>query len=115
VTSVLASGLDTIETQGYRPAVLFINGEFWGMYELMERYDDEYLAQYYGGVASDYRVLENPSKGRTSVDDNDADAIAYYEAKIAIVEGLVNANKMNTIEAYNTLKDIVDIDSSSTM
>ena len=35
------------DTQGYRPAVAFINGEFWGMYDLRERYDDQYFRYHY--------------------------------------------------------------------
>ena len=109
ISSSLTSGVDTIETQGYRPAVLFINGEFWGVFEMLERFDDEYLAQHFGGNSSDYRILENPSGiGKTSADDNDLDAIAYYETTIAAVEGITD---MNTQEAYEMLEGIVDIDS----
>ena len=35
------------DTQGYRPSVAFINGEFWGMYDLRERYDDQYFRYHY--------------------------------------------------------------------
>jgi len=31
------------ETMAYRPAILFINGEFWGIHNIRERYDNDYF------------------------------------------------------------------------
>ncbi|MEX2526694.1 MAG: CotH kinase family protein [Gemmatimonadota bacterium] len=36
------------ETQAYRPAVVFLNGEFWGIHNLRERYDHHYFQRVYG-------------------------------------------------------------------
>ncbi len=36
-----------LDTQAYRPAILFINGEFWGIMNIRERYDKHYLARTY--------------------------------------------------------------------
>lgn len=33
----------SFETQAYRPAVLFLNGEFWGIHNIRERYDNDYF------------------------------------------------------------------------
>lgn len=35
-------------TMNYRPCVMFLNGEYWGVYWLTERYTDEYFKTYYG-------------------------------------------------------------------
>lgn len=35
-------------TQSSRPCVLFLNGEYWGLYNLMERYSDNYLEEEFG-------------------------------------------------------------------
>ena len=32
------------DIQAYRPSVVFIDGEFWGMYNIRERYDTRYYA-----------------------------------------------------------------------
>ncbi|HEY9062765.1 MAG TPA: CotH kinase family protein [Pseudobacteroides sp.] len=37
----------SIDTQAYRPSVVFLDGEFWGIYNIRERYDSEYLASHY--------------------------------------------------------------------
>jgi hypothetical protein len=34
----------SFETMAYRPSVLFINGEFWGIHNIRERYDRHYLS-----------------------------------------------------------------------
>lgn len=35
-------------TMNYKPCVMFLNGEYWGVYWLTERYTDAYLQHYYG-------------------------------------------------------------------
>ena len=35
------------ETQAYRPAVIFINGEYWGIYNIREYYNDWYFSTHY--------------------------------------------------------------------
>jgi hypothetical protein len=36
------------ETQACQPSILFLNGEFWGIHNIRERYDKHYLARVYG-------------------------------------------------------------------
>ncbi|MNK14883.1 CotH protein [compost metagenome] len=36
------------DTQSYQPTITFINGEFWGMLNLRERYDKHYFERVYG-------------------------------------------------------------------
>lgn len=37
-----------IETQAYRPTVHYVNGEFWGIINVRERFDKHYLEQHFG-------------------------------------------------------------------
>jgi len=37
-----------IDTQAFRPCIVFLNGEYWGIYHIRERYDDKYLKSHYG-------------------------------------------------------------------
>ena len=39
-------------------AHLFINGLYWGLYNPLERIDDAYCAEYYGGHELDYDVIK---------------------------------------------------------
>ena len=43
----LAAG-SALDTQAGRFAVVFLNGEYWGIYHLQERYDAAYLENHYG-------------------------------------------------------------------
>jgi len=45
------------DTQAYRPAIAFINGEYWGIHNLRERYDRRYLARVYGVDADNLDIL----------------------------------------------------------
>ena len=37
-----------VDVQAYRPVIVFINGEYWGIQNLRERFDQHYLATNYG-------------------------------------------------------------------
>lgn len=44
-----------VETQASRPCVVYLNGEYWGLYILQEDYDDNYFEETHG-VNKDYVV-----------------------------------------------------------
>lgn len=43
----MAKGLN-VATQAYTPSVVFLNGEYWGIHNIRERYDKYYLQRTYG-------------------------------------------------------------------
>jgi len=47
-----------MDIQRYRPVMVFLNGDFWGWYNLRDRYDDRYLAFKYGVDRQDIAYLE---------------------------------------------------------
>ena len=60
ISHVLIRHLD-IETQWFQPAILFINGEYWGIHNIRERIDKYYL-EYRKGVDPDaLDLLTGPS------------------------------------------------------
>jgi len=52
------------ETQKYQPSVLFINGEYWGIHNLREHHDEEYLSQKYNLDKKAIKLLDNGSNRR---------------------------------------------------
>jgi hypothetical protein len=58
-----------LELGGYashdQPALLFINGEPWGIYQIRERLDDHFLADYYGIETADFIKAPELSPGQT--------------------------------------------------
>jgi hypothetical protein len=45
------------ETQAYQPAVLYLNGEYWGVHNLRERYDQHYLELTHGLDADEVVIV----------------------------------------------------------
>ncbi len=40
--------LDAVDAQAYTPVLVYLNGAFWGLYELKERLDEWYVADHHG-------------------------------------------------------------------
>ncbi len=58
VAQILASQMK-VETQEFKPTILFINGEYWGIHNLRERYSTHYFEEKYGISEHQLTVLEN--------------------------------------------------------
>ena len=65
-----------LDTQAQKPVVVFLNGEYWGVHYLVERYDAGYFVQHYGVDAQDLAVLEYEGVLRIG---EEAQADAYNE------------------------------------
>lgn len=84
------------DTQKFQPTVVFLNGEFWGIHNLRERFDRFYFEQYYGVSQEHLDLLENNAfvdEGSNAhylaflnwlgdSDLNDADAFAHIDSQI---------------------------------
>ncbi len=46
-------------TMHYEPYVLFLEGEYWGVYFLTEKYDEEYIEHYYGIDKNNVVIMKN--------------------------------------------------------
>lgn len=53
----LARGL-SFDTQYYRPSIVFVNGEYWGIHNIRDRYDDHYIESHYGVPRGSIDFLE---------------------------------------------------------
>lgn len=67
-----------IDTQAYRPAALFINGEYWGIHNIRERFDKYYLEQVYGVDPDNIDLLEDWG----AVEEGDA---LHYQALLRTI------------------------------
>jgi len=55
----LSIGFMETEVQAYQPAVIYVNGEYWGLVNLRERTNDSNVYSSYGISGSDVYVVEN--------------------------------------------------------
>ncbi len=80
-----------LDMQAYEPALVYINGEFWGLYELRERLDEYYDNEHHG---VDTAKLDRVKLGWTHV------------AHWTLEEGSLEAfNELNTMAADDDLSD----------
>lgn len=47
-----------IDTQHYRPSVVYLNGEYWGLHNMRDRQDQHYLETHYGVPRDEVVVVE---------------------------------------------------------
>jgi hypothetical protein len=57
----LMHGITTMDLQYARAAVLYINGEYWGIHHLRDRFDERYLEANHGLNPDSITILENRS------------------------------------------------------
>lgn len=90
-----------ISTQGYQPCVLYLNGEYWGMYNIMEKYSDNWLEEEFG-VDKDNVVL---------IKDGEVDE--GVEADIALFEDFKKLAELDMTkeENYQKFLDAVELTS----
>ncbi|MBM7113841.1 CotH kinase family protein [Archangium primigenium] len=98
-SALVGLGLDL---QACRPAVVFLNGEYWGLHELRERYDEYYLAQHHGLDRKKIVVLEG--LGAVNV-GTDGDETPYLQ-----LLDYVRQNDLSVAEHYAYVKARMDVD-----
>ncbi len=76
------------ETQSYRPSVVFINGEYWGIHNIRERFDKHYLEGAYGVDPENIDLLEV----NANADEGDAD---HYNSMISFIQSNTLASNAN--------------------
>ena len=82
------------------PEVVFINGEYWGIYNLREQYDDNYFAERYG-IPKDVLWTEKNS----SVECGDSQTDENYKA---LYDVMMNGN-MSDDAVYSQVESEIDI------
>ena len=58
-----------VETQRYSPAILYINGEYWGVYNFRDRFDENYFKDNHGLRKNEYDLVEG-YEGSTAAGNN---------------------------------------------
>lgn len=89
-------------TQRYEPCQVFINGTYWGMYYLMEKYDSDFMEYYYGIPREKLLLIEAT---RQVAEGNPEDKQLFKDLRNFLETDLSGA------EAYDQLLEQMDMQS----
>jgi hypothetical protein len=67
------------ETEAYQPIITFINGEYWGILGIREKYDNLYFKQVYGIPKDEVDVIENDGDIEEGDDLDYINLRAYFQ------------------------------------
>lgn len=99
--SLVAEG--SLDTQPGEPCVVFLNGEFWGLYNLQARYGEEYYKEKYGIGEDNLIVIKRES--HVSVGEEE-DMALYQELLDYALE-----NDLSQPEHYEAIGQMMDLQS----
>ncbi|MGI6538907.1 MAG: CotH kinase family protein [Caldicoprobacterales bacterium] len=91
-----------IDTQSYRPVIVFINGEYWGIQSLRKRFDLYYLANEYKAEAESFTILGTTG----SLEMGKPGGEAHYRGLLSYAAN----NDMSDERHYEYVKTLMDVD-----
>jgi hypothetical protein len=94
-----------VDIQDYRPSVVFLNGEYWGIHNIRERFDENYLNNKYRISKDSITILEltgSVSYGHKREADGFSQLLDF-----------VKQNDISVRKNYDFLKSKIDIESFS--
>lgn len=92
---------EPFSTQRSMPVIAFLNGEYWGIYNLQERFSESYLEEKYSIHEGEGLIIKNDE-----IDEGEeADYHHYEELKTFFME-----NDFTNEEAYKEAKKYIDMD-----
>lgn len=105
IRDLLNQGLSSdlgFETQKGEPIQLFLNGEYWGVYNLMEKYSEDYINSYYDISKKNVEIIECGA-----VDEGDESTLARYQQ---MVNFFIDTD-LSISSNYELAEQYLDIDS----
>ncbi|MBI2418425.1 MAG: CotH kinase family protein [Ignavibacteriales bacterium] len=100
VQTLISQGTN-LAVQAYRPSVVFLNGSYWGIYNIREKLNEHYLESHYQVDKDNVDIIEISK----AVSANNGDTIAYSQ-----MMNYVATHDLSQPENYNYIKSILDID-----
>lgn len=91
-----------LDVMAFQPAVVFLNGEYWGFHNIRERMDKYYISRHYNIDADDVAILEGHGSLNTGYI---SDQIHYYG-----LHNYVDNNDMSQNLHYDYVKTLMDVE-----
>ncbi|MBQ9606523.1 MAG: CotH kinase family protein [Lachnospiraceae bacterium] len=91
-----------VGTQKAKPCNVFINGEYWGLYNIQEAVNEDYICRYYGVDAKNIMLCKNGRSNREY-----PDAMVRYDEMI----DYASQHDLSIEENYRRMEELIDIQS----
>lgn len=92
-----------IDHQAYQPSILFVNGVFWGIYNIRDRIDRHYLQYEHGVDPDNIDLLVDYGSVYASVEEGSND---HYLSMVSFLKN----NDIKTASAYDRVNSMMDIE-----
>lgn len=93
-----------VSTMDFVPYVMFLDGEYWGCYWLIEKYDEEYFAYHYGVDSDNVLMVKDDDQEKIAV-GNAEDEILYDD-----MYAFVTGTDFTKDENYRKICGLIDVD-----
>jgi len=103
VSQLICDDLE-IETQAYQPVAVFINGQYWGIQNLREKYNEDYFKNHYGVSADNLNIVERNSYDSWSATTGSS---AAYNTML----NYIKRNGASSASSYKYLDSQMDMES----
>jgi len=92
-----------LESQKFQAVIVFINGEYWGIHNIRERLDENYLSYKFNLHKDSFDIIDgNPTLGYEPIHGSNSDYIKMID--------FVKENELSNDSNYNLLSKGLDID-----
>jgi len=91
---------ETFDIQKSFPTTVFLNGEYWGIYNLQERFSDNYVEEHHGIKSKKVLIIKNDE-----IDEGKEEDFHYYEELVSFFRN----NTFTDLEKYNEAKTYIDM------
>jgi hypothetical protein len=89
-----------LDTQGYRPAVLYLNGDYWGIYNVREKFTEHYVESTHDVPTDEIDLIEGYGSANTG------SSTTYNQMR-----NFIQSRSMNNAADYQTVQNLyLDID-----
>lgn len=100
----------TLDTQAYSPAIAFLNGEYYGIVNIRERQDEEYIEDHYKAKEEDVVIYEfsygREGEQRPVISEGEDTDLDFYNNMLDFIRN----NDLSVPENYEQMNEWLDIE-----
>ncbi|MBP7497684.1 MAG: CotH kinase family protein [Bacteroidales bacterium] len=103
----LVNNYSNVDLMAYRPAILFLNGKYWGIHNIREKINEDYIATNHNVNSDSVNLIFLQFKDSSLIitDLKNGDSTDFYK-----MLNYIKSNDFSKKETYNYIKSKIDID-----